>query len=148
NKTLLRRTGILIGHVRVFAVAPVPPAPEKPKPAPAAPFVGDASFSADGKKYVVVASGKADVYETATGKHLYSVAGEAARFTADGKTLFVMGEKVLECDPETGKTIKEHPRPKPKWGWHLVSFSPDGRRYAAHFGFNVRIYDTATGFEP
>jgi WD40 repeat protein len=59
-----------------------------------------------------------------------------------------MSAKVLECDAETGKAIKEHPRPKPKWGWHLVSFSPDGKRYAAHFGFNVRIYDTATGFEP
>ena len=43
---------------------------------------------------------------------------------------------------------KEHPRPKTKWGWHLVSFSPDGKRYAAHFGHFAGLYDTATGFEP
>src|SRR5207249_2802223 len=139
--------GFLIGgKVRVFAVAPVPPpAPEKPQPAPVAKYIGDVSFSPDGKRYLTVSGGKAEVFDTATGKQLYSVAGEAARFTADGKKLFVMAEKVLECDPETGKTIKEFPRPKPKWGWHLVAFSPDGKRYAAHFGFNVRIYDTATG---
>ena len=40
------------------------------------------------------------------------------------------------------------PRPKTTLGWHFVSFSPDGKHYAAHFGFNVRVYDTATGFEP
>ncbi len=146
NHTLLTRSGILIGHVRVFAVVPVPPVvPEKP--APAAKYIGDVSFSPDDKKYLTVSGGKVEVFDTATGKQLYSVVAEAARFTAD-KKLFVMSEKVLECDPETGKTIKEHPRPNPKWGWHLVSFSPDGKRYAAHFGFNVRVYDTATGVEP
>src|SRR5207249_7398580 len=118
NLTLLTRTGILIGHVRVFAVAPVAPvapptAPEKP--APTAKYIGDVSFSPDGKKYLTVSGGKVEVFDAATGKQLYSVVAEAARFTADGNKLFVMSDKVLECDPETGKTIKEYPRPKPKW---------------------------------
>ena len=102
-------------------------------------------YSPDGTRYAVAPG--VTVHDAA-GKTLYSVRGEAAGFSVDGKTLFVMGEKVLECDAATGKVLKEHPRPKPKWGWHLVAFAPDGKRFAAHFGFNVRVYDTATGFEP
>ena len=103
------------------------------------------AYSPDGTRYAVAPG--VTVHDAA-GKTLYSVRGEAAGFSVDGKTLFVMGEKVLECDAATGKVLKEHPRPKPKWGWHLVAFAPDGKRFAAHFGFNVRVYDTATGFEP
>jgi WD40 repeat protein len=145
NFTLLTRTGILVGHVRIFAVAPVPPA--KP-PAPAAKFVGDVSFSPDGTKYLTVSGGRVNVLDAATGKQLYSVPGEAGRFTTDGKKLFVMGEKILECDPDSGKSLKSYDRPKTKWGAHLAAFSPDGKRFALHFGTHVRVYDSATGFEP
>jgi WD40 repeat protein len=144
NFTLLTRFGRLIGQVRIFTVAPVPP--EKP-PAPAAKFVGDVSFSPDGKKYLTVAGGKVDVFDAKTGRKLYSVAGEAARFTADGAKLFVMGERVLECDPATGKTLRSHDRPKTKWGAHLAAFSPDGKRLALHLATHAGVYDTATGKE-
>jgi len=143
NFTLLTRTGILIGHVRVFAMEP-----EQKKPEQKPGFVNDVRFAPDGKRYAVVAGTEVRVHDTATEKLVFALSGEAAGYSADGKKLFVMSAKVLECDPGTGETIKEHPRPKPKWGWHIVSFSPDGKRYAAHFGFNVRVYDTATGFEP
>src|SRR5262249_40490684 len=136
----LTKLGVLRGQVRVFALAP-----EQPKEEPKPGFVTDVRFAPDGKRYAVVAGGEVRVHETATEKLVFALPGEAVGYSADGKTLFAMGEKaVLECDAETGMTIKEYPRPKTKWGWHLVSFSPDGKRYAAHFGFNVRVYDTAT----
>ena len=135
--------GDLVGKVRIFSL----PA-DAPKPA-APGYVQDVGFRPDGQHYLVLKGTQAHVHDAKTGKELYSIAAESARFTSDGKRLMVMGPKaVLECDPTTGKVLKEHPRPKTKWGWHLVAFSPDGKRYAAHFGFNVRIYDTATGFEP
>ena len=84
----------------------------------------------------------------ATGKKLYELPASAYGISPDGKKLFAMGDKVLECDAETGKVLKEHPRPKTDLAWHFIRFSPDGKQYAAHFGFNVRVYDTATGFEP
>jgi RNA polymerase sigma factor (sigma-70 family) len=122
---------------------PVPVAdPEKPD------FVSDVRFSPDGRRYAVVAGGRVRVRETASGKEAFAITGEAAGYSADGKTLFVMAEKVRECDAVTGKARKEHPRPKTKWGWHLVRFSPDGKQYVAHFGMFAGLYDTATGFEP
>jgi len=155
----LTKLGDLIGRVRVFAVAPAPG-----KPAPNARFIIDTSFSPDGTKYAVVAAGKAEVFDnttgkqldsvatevfdSTTGKRLYSVAAYAVRFGADSKKLFGMSDKVLECDADTGKIVKSYPLPKTKWGWHWVAFSPDGKRYVAHFGFHARVYDTATGLEP
>ncbi|QJW99396.1 hypothetical protein FTUN_7008 [Frigoriglobus tundricola] len=140
----LTKLGALVGRVRVFANAPAEPE----KPAPAAKFITDVSFSPDGSKYVVIATGKAEVFDTATGKPLYSVTAEAARFGADGKKLFVMGDEVWECDADTGKAVKSYPRPKTKWAWHKVAFAPDGKRYVAHCGLHARVYDTATGLEP
>src|SRR5262249_7187392 len=144
NFTHLSRSGELLGKVRVFALEP-----EQPKGEPKPGFVNDVRFSPDGKRYAVVAGGEVRVHDAVTEQLVFTLSGEAVGYSADGKTLFAMGEKaVLECDAETGMTIKEYPRPKTKWGWHLVAFAPDGKRYAAHFGFIVRIYDTATGFEP
>ena len=134
-------TGKLVGRVRIFKVLE-----DQPKPPEKPGYVQDVRFSPDGNRYVV--SPGVMVHDK-NGKILYSVSGESAGFSADGKTLFVMGrEKVLECEANSGKVLNEHRRPKTKWGWHIVSFAPDGKHYAAHFGFNVRVYDTATGFEP
>jgi uncharacterized protein (TIGR03067 family) len=140
----LTKLGELRGKVRIFSLAA-----DAPKPAAPPGYVQDAGYSRDGSRYLVLKGGQANVHDAATDKVLYSIAAEAARFTVDGQSLMVMGAKaVLECDGATGKVLKQHPRPKTKWGWHLIAFAPDGKRYAAHFGFNVRIYDTATGFEP
>jgi WD40 repeat protein len=87
------------------------------------------------------------VFDAATGKRLYTVEGEAARFTADGKKLIVMADKILECDPDTGKALKTYDRPKPKAPWHRVAFAPDGKRFAAHFGPFAAIYDVTIGAE-
>ena len=126
------------------------------KPAAPPEYVVDVQFSPDGQHMVMVAGGKvtlsvADLkaWQIGFGPVVLTMAGEAARFTADGKSLVVMGPKAVTVhDAATGKETKSFPRPKPKLNWHLVSFSPDGKRYAAHFGFNVGVYDTATGFEP
>jgi RNA polymerase sigma factor (sigma-70 family) len=126
---------------------PEPQPGEKSKPPSG--YVSDLRFSPDGKQYAVAASGKITVYDTATRKAMWNGEGEAASFLPDGKTLIVMGAKVVTLhDKETGKATKEFPRPKINLGWHIVAFSPDGKRYAAHFGFSVRVYDTETGFEP
>ncbi|HEY2911409.1 MAG TPA: sigma-70 family RNA polymerase sigma factor, partial [Gemmataceae bacterium] len=142
NFTLLTRTGILVGHVRIFSRSPAAK-PEKPLG-----YVSDIHFAPDGKRYAVVAGGVVRVHEAGTQKLLYTIDGEAAGFSSDGKSLLVMAKKVLSCDPATGKVLEEFPRPKTKWGWHTVRFSPDGKQYAAHFGMFAGIYDTATGFEP
>jgi WD40 repeat protein len=110
-------------------------------------YVSDVSFSPDGKKYLAVSGGKVEVFDTTTGKPLYAVEGEAARFTADGKKLSVMAAKILECDPDTGKALKTYDRPKTKVPWHRIAFAPDGTRFAAHFGPFAAIYDVATGTE-
>ncbi|MBX9623564.1 MAG: hypothetical protein K2X82_07095, partial [Gemmataceae bacterium] len=137
-------------------------------------YVTDVSFSPDGELYAVVAGGKVKVYDAATGKVRWTAAGEAARFVPvpgrrvparlpqiDGQLggwmgpdadLYVMGPggvTVHNAHREAvGREDADFPRPKTDKGWHLVRFSPDGKRYAAHFGFGVRLYDTATGFEP
>lgn len=140
----LTKLGELIGKVRVFVLK----SPEQPKePVPVGKYITDVSFSTDGKLYLVVSGGEVKVFDTATRKQLYTVRGYSARFTADGKKLFVMATKILECDPATGKTLKEYDPPKTKWGWHQVVFSPDGKRFAAHFGMFVGVYDIATGTE-
>jgi RNA polymerase sigma factor (sigma-70 family) len=138
----LSKLGVLVGKVRVFALDE-----EKPQPAPVAKTVSHAEFGPDGKKYLAVSGGQVSVFDSTTGKQLFTVAGEAARFTADGKKLLVMAEKVLECDPDTGKVLKAHDRPKTKWVWHRVAFAPDGKRFAAHFGMFAAVYDIATGAE-
>jgi WD40 repeat protein len=140
------------GEVKVFLITEPekrdPDDPGKPRPAQKFDDTTDIRVSPDGKRYAVVAAGQVRVHDAATNKHLFTIVGEAAGYSPDGKTLFVMGTKVLECDADTGKVLKEHPRAKPRTDWQSVAFSPDGKRYAAHFGFNVAIYDTATGFEP
>ncbi len=138
NFAHLARGGELVGLVRVFA------APQE-KPAPAAKFVSHVEFSPNGRKYVAVNGGRVEVFDSATGKRLYFVTGEAARFTDDGKKLLVMADKVMECDPDTGKTLKSHDRPKTKFAWQQVAFAPDGKRFAVHFGTHIGVYDVATG---
>ncbi len=131
-------------------------ADQKPKPAAPPGYVVDIQFSPDGKHMVMVAGGKvtlsvADLraWQTGFGPVVLTTAGDGAGFSADGKTLFVMGPKAVTVhDAATGKETKSFPRPKTKWGWNLVSFSPDGTRYAAHFGLFAGVYDVATGFEP
>lgn len=139
NLTHLTRLGELVGKVRVFALAPVPPAPAK--------FVTDVSFTPDGSKHLVVADGKATVSDTATGKRLFFIDAEAARFSADGAKLFVLGEQLHECDTRTGKITRTHARPKTKWEWQRAAFAADGKRIAVSFGSHAHIYDTATGKE-
>jgi RNA polymerase sigma factor (sigma-70 family) len=139
-------------EVKVFLIAEPekrdPDDPGKPKFVQSFLDTTDIRISPDGTRYAVVAAGQVRVHDAATQKQLYAIAGEAAGYSTDGKTLFVMSTKVLECDAASGKVLKEHPRAKPRNNWQSVSFSPDGKRYAAHFGFNVALYDTATGFEP
>ncbi|HYH67438.1 MAG TPA: sigma-70 family RNA polymerase sigma factor [Urbifossiella sp.] len=138
NFSHLFRLGYLVGTVRVFTTEP----PPKVEPIS---WVRQVVPAPDGTRYAVVPGGVFD----ASGKHLYPVAAEAVGFSTDGKTLFALGEKaVRECDAATGRVLKEHPRAKEQWGWHRVRFSPDGKRYAAHTGHGVQVYDTATGFEP
>jgi RNA polymerase sigma factor (sigma-70 family) len=139
-------------------------------------YVTDVSFSTDGKQYAVVAGGKVTVHDAATGKVRWTAPGEAARFVHKpahevpifdekglGRTITAPAQDALWVMGPTGVTIHApdagwdigggpgapaRPRPKTDKGWHVVRFSPDGKRYAAHFGFSVRVYDTATGFEP
>jgi RNA polymerase sigma factor (sigma-70 family) len=131
-------------------VTPTLPGPvDSPKPHAALGSVQAIEFSQDGKRYSVVAGGKATVHDADTARALYTVDAEAARFTSDNRTLATVREKSIGwLDRETGKELKSFPRPKTNLAWHLVSFSPDGKRYAAHFGFQLRVYDTETGFEP
>jgi RNA polymerase sigma factor (sigma-70 family) len=142
NFTHLTRLGELVGKVRIFAVAPVP------KPDDAGPgLVADIRFSPDGKQYVVVADGVA-VHDAATRQRLWHAPGLGAGYLPDGKSILVAGpKKVEERDAATGKVLKEYPGPKTNWALQRVAFSPGGKRYAVHVGFNVRLYDTATGFE-
>jgi RNA polymerase sigma factor (sigma-70 family) len=148
NHTLLTRTGILVGRVTVFAVAPVPPPAEPEKPAPTAKGVTDVSFSPDGKQHLAVGGGKAEVFDTATGKQVYSIVGEAARLTADGKALVVMGEKQITYhDATSGRVTVSYDRPKTKGEWHRVAFTPDGKQFVADFGLHAGVYDVATGKE-
>jgi RNA polymerase sigma factor (sigma-70 family) len=137
----LTKFGELVGKVRIFALSA-----EKPEQKPG--LVRDVRIAPDGKRYAVVTGAEVRVHDTASARLLFTAPGEAAGYSADGKSLFVMATKVLQCDANTGKTIKEFPRPKTNLGWHFVSFSPDGKQYAAYFGFTARVYDTATGFEP
>ncbi|MBX9581054.1 MAG: sigma-70 family RNA polymerase sigma factor [Gemmataceae bacterium] len=139
-------------------------------------YVADVSFSTDGKQYAVVAGGKVTVHDAATGKVRWTALGEAARFvhqpasevpvpdekagvrmiTAPAQdSLWVMGPTgVTIREPESGRDIgvgpgaPARPRPKTDKGWHVVRFSPDGKRYAVRPGDEVRVYDTTTGFEP
>lgn len=112
-------------------------------------YVSNIQFSPDGKQYAVVTGGNVAIHDAATKKIMWTATAEAVGFSPDGKSLLAMGEKrVSSHDKLTGKITKDFPRPKSRWGWHFVTFSPDAKRYAAHFGFNVRIYDTETGFEP
>lgn len=125
------------------------------KPTPASGYVTDVRFSPGGKLFGVVAGGTVTVSVTdfmaqqaGFGPVLMTVPGEAAAFSPDGTTLIVMGPKAVTFHDILTRTVKSYPRPKTNLGWHLVSFSPDGKRYAAHFGSTVRVYDTETGFEP
>ena len=133
-------------ETREVATVTAPPEPAASTPAAVPGYVHSIAFSPDGKLHIV--SPGASVRES-SGKVLFNVPGETAGFSPDGKTIIAMGSKAVTThDAESGKELKSFPRPKTDLGWHIVSFSPDGKRYAAHFGFNVRVYDTATGFEP
>jgi RNA polymerase sigma factor (sigma-70 family) len=108
-------------------------------------LVSDIRFAPDGTRYCVVAGGRVAVFDAATGKRRWDATGQAAHFALDGRTLFVMGEKVQERDPVTGQVRKEHPRPKYKF---LGAFAPDCKQYTTFDGGKFRLYDTATGTEP
>lgn len=137
-------TPVLAGPDRL--VRSVAPLPDGTALGPG--HVADIRFSPDGKQYLVHARG-IQIHDAAIRRRLWHAPGSGAGYSADGKTILVAGAKKVEArDAVTGKILKEHPRPKTNWAWHLVSFSPDGKRYAAHYGFHVRLYDTATGFEP
>ena len=115
-------------------------------------YVTDVSYSANGELFAVVAGGKVTVCDAATGKTRWVAPGEAARFTrtpAGRDDLIVMTDAGVGLRDAVSGTPhgRTAPRPKTKEGWHLVRFSPDGTRYAAHFGFGVRVYDTQTGAE-
>jgi RNA polymerase sigma factor (sigma-70 family) len=139
----LTKLGDLVGTVRVFAFEA-----EKPKPAVVPKPVSAVEFSPDGKRYVVLQAGTAAVFDAKTRQKLYSAEAEAARFTADGKSLVAMGPKSINLhSSENGQITDSYNRPKTKWGWHSVVFSPDGKRLAAHFGTHAGVYDTATGKE-
>jgi RNA polymerase sigma factor (sigma-70 family) len=137
----LTKLGELVGKVRVFTLEA-----EKPKPAPAGKSVSAVEFAPDGKRYVAVVGGKADVFDAATGKQLYSVEAEAARFTADHKSLVAMGPKSINFhDAEKGQVTASHNRPETKDAWRRVLFAADGKRFAALFGTRAAVFDTATG---
>ena len=140
NSSHLANLGDLVGKVRLFALPP-------DKPAPAAKTVSDVSFSLDGTKHLVVSDGRAEVFDTATGKRLFFIDAETARFSADGAKLFVLNDQIHECDTRTGKITKTHARPKTKWMAHRAAFAPDGKRLVAHFGLHAGVYDVATGKE-
>jgi RNA polymerase sigma factor (sigma-70 family) len=110
--------------------------------------VSDLSFAPDGARYVVVAGGKAVVKDAATDRVIWDAPAEAARFTADGTAVVSMGKDGARRDATAGKALKTFPRPKTDPSWHLVVFSPDGNRFAAHLGFEARLFDAATGAEP
>ncbi|MDB5313556.1 MAG: hypothetical protein JWO38_7758 [Gemmataceae bacterium] len=133
---------------RTDAKAEPPTTPKPPAPPVAPGYVWDVQFSPDGKRYVVTCGAGIRVHDTPTGRVVFTIPGMATRYSADGKSLFVMGDKVRVYDPDTGKVTREFPRPKAKFEWHRVSFGPGAKRYAAHAGAGIRVYDRDTGFEP
>ncbi|HYH68709.1 MAG TPA: sigma-70 family RNA polymerase sigma factor, partial [Urbifossiella sp.] len=139
GKTLLAGTGG--GEIKRFDLAAPPPA------APAAHVTG-LSFAPDGKSYLVVGSGTATMKDTATDRVRWTAPAEAARFTVDGNAVLTMGKDVARRSSATGEAQTAAPRPKAEARWHAVAFDQQGGRYAAHDGLRVRLYDTASGFEP
>lgn len=138
----LTKLGELTGKVRVFAREP-----DRKKPEQKPGFVHDVRFAPDGKRYAVVAGGEVRVHDSSTEQLVFTISAEAAGYSTDGKTLFVMGTKVLECDAATGKALKSYDRPKTKGEWQQVVFAPDGKRFAVNFGTHADVFDTATGKE-
>ncbi|QDU24065.1 sigma-70 family RNA polymerase sigma factor [Urbifossiella limnaea] len=137
SRTLL--AGTAGGEVKRFAVA---------DPPPASSHVSALQFAPDGKTYLVVASEKARVKDAATDRILWDAPAEAARFTADGTAVVTMGKDVERRSAATGEVQTAARRPKTELGWHAVAFSPEGARYAAHFGFEARVYDRDPAAEP
>jgi len=139
-------SGELVGKVRIFTLKDAKPKASEPVGAESKEWIFDMAFSPDGKH---IATSPGVSVRNLDGKVLYRAAGQAGQFTADGKHLLVAGENSVALhDAESGKIIAQYPKPKGNVGWHSAAFSPDGKRYAAHLGFEVRIYDTETGFEP
>jgi RNA polymerase sigma factor (sigma-70 family) len=151
--------GLLAAGVLTDAAGPAPPAGDAPdrrvvapgpraKPRTPPGYVSGVRFSPDGWRYVVVAGGTVSVHDSETHEVAFTAAGEAAAYTSDGKSLLVLGEKVRQLDPDTGKVVKEFPRREAKPAWKAVALSPDGTRYATYDGQDHHVYDTATGKEP
>ena len=106
------------------------------------------SFSPDGKKYLYRVWGKGGRVRYRNRKATLLRRRRSGRwFTADGKKLFVMSDKILECDPDTGKAAKTYDRPKTKWMWHRIAARRTASGSSRHFGMFAGAYDTATGAE-
>jgi WD40 repeat protein len=133
-------------RVRAAAPPPVEPAwKERPIPDAPAGYVWDVARSPDGKRFAAAGH----VWDAATLKKLYPLPGAWPGFSADGSKLFAVGEKSIDVtDAATGKRLATKPMPKKTFAWHRVAFSPDGKRYAAFDGVEVRLFDLDTGFEP
>jgi WD40 repeat protein len=138
-------------------------------------FYGEGAFSADGKMFVVLAGGKASVFDVETGKEVRQFATELRNsdriaISPDGKLLLAGGwgksiqtplpdgrtrfttapEHPLELwDLTTGKPVRQLMLPGSISG--PVAFSADGKTYAAAINdkpeAKIRIWNTATGEE-
>jgi WD40 repeat protein len=120
----------------------IPIGAEQPKLDEKPGYVSDVGYSPDGKRYFVLQGGTARVHDATTGQELYSVAAEGAEFArGDARALnaewFVaMGaNQVTFHTIDNGRVETGHDRPKTKWDVRKIAFSPDSKRFAAHFGF-------------
>ncbi|QEG27338.1 ECF RNA polymerase sigma factor SigE [Gemmata obscuriglobus] len=104
------------------------------------------AFGPDGSRYIVFRDGIIEVFDAATGKPLYTAGGEAGCLLADNGLVVLEPRLISLYDARGHRTAGRRP-PNTKAKWEHAVFSPDGKRYALHFGQNVRVYDIATGAE-
>ncbi len=93
------------------------------------------ALSEDGSRAVVIGrkASTAQVFDTASGREVARFPTEgntfAARFSADGRQLLVMGGAAKLVDPDTGRTLGRLPGLRTYINSEDVAMHPDGRRF-------------------
>lgn len=156
----LTRLGELAGKVHVWETANAKSEakpPEQPQPAPLTwklqEPITDPQFdsrsvaiSLDGKRFAVDSGKKTFVYETATGKKLFTVDGNFAHFI--GGELYTLTDRVIQYDAESGKEKHSSAVLKTRIRLSHAAISPNGKVVAGCDGMEALLRDAATGLEP